>query len=442
MVLLTVIIVKLKSYKTFLASFSNSSYRDNALYELGNTYVAENNQDKALTVYQQIINQHPNSAFIPRALSKKGLIFYNSNQNEKALQALKSLVAEYPNSEQAAQAVNTVRLIYIDQGKPELYAAWVNNLDFLDLADADIDNATFEAAENPFLAGNNQRAIDGFKKYINQFPKGIHSLKANFYLAQLLYNQGDKKESLAYYKSVYESSTSEFTETALSRSAQVYLENEAYADAIPLLKQLEDQAQFTQNLVFAISNLMKAYYHTDSFEKTIHYADKVKELKSVEERAINDAYLFSARANIKLKNETEAEKAYAVVQETASGKVAAEALYYKAYFEHQKGNYNASTEAVKDLTKNYSRFQEFGFKALIIMAKNFFALDDAFNATYILESLEKSATKYPKIVEEANQELAKMKRKIAEKNSSVETEELNKSENEKANSDVERVIKF
>jgi tetratricopeptide (TPR) repeat protein len=132
--------------------------------------------------------------------------------------------------------------------------------------------------------------------------------------------------------------------------------------------------------------------------------------------------LFLARAYLKLNNESEAEKAYAVVLESASGELAAEALYYSAYFEHKKGNYEASTEAVKNLTKNYARFQQFGFKGLILMAKNFYALDDAFNATYILESLEKSATKYPKIVAEAKQELTKMKQEISEKNSSVEVD--------------------
>ncbi|GGE30357.1 tetratricopeptide repeat protein [Psychroflexus planctonicus] len=434
---------KIEELQRFLSEFKSSAYLDNALYELGNTHVAENEQNKALTAYQKIIDQHPNSALMPRALSKKGLIFYNTNKSEEALVTFKKLVSDYPNSEQAAQAVNTVRLIYIDQGKTEMYAAWVSDLDFMDVADADIDNATYEAAEKPFLDGVNEKAIAGFQKYLAQFPKGIHALKANFYLGQLLYNKGEKEESLVYFEEVIQSSTSEFTETALSRSAQVYLENEDYTNAIPLLKQLEEKAQFTQNVIFAVSNLMKAYYRTDNFEETIAYADKVKQLKSVEERAINDAYLFSARANMKLDNETDAEKAYAVVEESASGKLAAEALYYSAYFKHQQGNFEASTEVVKELTKNYSRYQEFGFKGLIIMAKNFFALDDAFNATYILESLEKSAAKYPEIVDEAREELAKMKRKIAEKNSSVELDkETDDEETEEKKSEVDRVIKF
>lgn len=413
---------KIEELQKFSTSFPNSPYRVGALYELGNTYVAEDNPQSAVKVYEQISLEYPNSALEPKALSKKGLIHYNANQYQKALATLQNLVSKYPKTEQAKQAINTVRLIYIDQGEPEKYASWVTNLEEMDVADSDIDNATFQAAENPFLEGKTDKAIAGFKKYLNQYPNGLHALKANFYLAQLLYNQGEKQESLGYYKMVLDASTSEFTETSLYRSAAIYLEKDEYKDAIPFLIELENNAQFTQNVVFAVSNLMKAYYHTQSFEKTISYANKVKELKSAEERALNDANLFSARAYMKLNQESKAEAAYAVVQQSASGILAAEAQYYKAYFLHKKQNYEASTEAVKELTKEYARFQEFGFKGLLIMAKNFFALGDAFNATYILESLETSASDFPAIVEEAKIQLDIMKRQIAEKNSSVDVD--------------------
>lgn len=410
---------KIEALQSFLKTYQNSPYRDDALYELGNTFSAENNTTKALTAYQQLIDQHPNSPLLPRALSKKGLLYYNTNQNQQALTTLKQLVASHPKSEQAVQAINTVRLIYIDQGQTEVYAAWIRSIDFVEIGDADIDNATFEAAENPFLAGDNKKAIEGFKKYLKQYPDGLHTLKANFYLAQLLYNQGDKKESQPYYEAVIGASNSEFTETALSRSAQIYLENEKYSQAIPLLQQLENKAQFTQNIVFAVTNLMKAYYQTNNYAETIAYADKVIALQSAEVQATEDAYLYSARAHMAMGNNNLAEQSYAVVLQNATGSIAAEALYYKAYFQHIKGNFAASTETVKELTKEYARFQEFGFKGLLVMAKNFYALDDAFNATYILESLQTSASSYPEIVNEAKVELTKMKQEISQKNNSV-----------------------
>jgi len=53
------------------------------------------------------------------------------------------------------------------------------------------------------------------------------------------------------------------------------------------------------------------------------------------------------------------------------------------------------------------------------MAKNFYALKDAFQATYILESVIDNFTAYEDEVAEAKTELAKIKAEEAKRNSSV-----------------------
>ena len=438
---------KIEELNKFVNQFPNSQYLDNAYYELGNTFVAENQDQKGLQAYQQLISKLPNSRLVPRALSKQGLIHYNNTQYAEALAKLKLLVQEYPDSEQASQAVNTVRLIYIDMDQPELYATWVNDLDFVDVADADLDNTTFEAAENSFLNGNNERAISGFKKYLDQFPKGIHSLKSNFYLAQLLFNADQKQESLPYYKNVYEASFNEFSEQSMSRLAQIYLENENYEEAIPVLESLEAKAEFKQNIVFAKTNLMKAYYSTEDFQKTLDYADQVLVMNGVEERALNDARIFKARAAIATEDFSTARKAYQLVFENASGSRAAEALYYEAFFQHKEGDFEASNVSIQQLTKDFSRHREFAFKSLVLWAKNFRALDDAFQANYILENVIKNASKFPEIVQEAEKELADLNREQSKTNASLETEDTSNNEEEEGNEDASnsgsnRPIKF
>ena len=54
------------------------------------------------------------------------------------------------------------------------------------------------------------------------------------------------------------------------------------------------------------------------------------------------------------------------------------------------------------------------------MAKNYYALNDAYQATYILESVITNFTQYPEIVAEARAELAIIKSEEAKSNSSVD----------------------
>jgi TolA-binding protein len=55
-----------------------------------------------------------------------------------------------------------------------------------------LDNDSYESAVKQFEQ-NNKQAISGFSAYISSFPTGIHSLQANFYLAQAYYYSEGRK---------------------------------------------------------------------------------------------------------------------------------------------------------------------------------------------------------------------------------------------------------
>ena len=352
---------------------------------------------------------------------RQGLIYYNNNDGNKALERLRKVVAEFPNTPEAKQAVSTARNVYVDLGRTDEYADWVRNIDFVEVSDSDLDNATYEAAENQYLNNNTAKAMANFEKYVQNFPNGIHSINANFYLAQLYYRDGKVDRSIANYRYVTSKPKNEFSEQALTRLSEIYLEKKDYAQALPLLEKLETQADNNENVVFAQQNLMKSYYETGNFAKANVYAEKVLSNTTADTEARNDARIMVARAAIKSGNESKARSAYKEVQKTATGELGAEALYYDAYFKNRDKNFEASNAAVQILAKDFSGYKMWGAKGLVLMAKNFYALGDAYQATYILENVIKNFQKYPDIVSEAKAELSKIKAQEAKTNSSVET---------------------
>lgn len=412
---------KIEALNDFLREYPRSSYRDDAAYELGNTYVAMHNTSKAMEAYDRLIREVPGSTLAPKALLKEGLIYYNSDRGNQALDKLKKVVSDHPNSPEASQAVQTARLVYIDLGRIDEYAAWVKNLDFVEVTDADLDNATFESADKQYRENNTQKAKTSLEKYVNSFPNGLHSMEANFYLAQLYFREGNKQKSIPHYKFVINRGGSEFHEQALARLSEVYLEGGNYSEAIPVLKQLEAEATYSQNVIFAQSNLMKSYLQEKKYTEAVNYAEKVMANPEAEKSAKNDAQVIIARAAIRTGNEARAQKAYAEVQKSATGELAAEALYYDAYFKHKAGNFKASNDAVQKLAKEYSGYKLYGAKGLVLMGKNFYQLGDAYQATYILDNVIKNFSQFPEVVQEAKQELAKIKAKEAKTNASVET---------------------
>jgi len=199
----------------------------------------------------------------------------------------------------------------------------------------------------------------------------------------------------------------------------VYIGNQDYTTALPYLLKLENQANIQQNRTFAQSNLMKGYYSLKNYNKTLEYADKVLATPSIDNRIKSDAQIMIARSAIATGDERKAEAAYAQVLTIASGGTAAEALYYDAYFKNKDGDYESSNNSVQKLAKDYATYKEWGGKGLVLMAKNFYALGDAYQATYILDSVIANFSQYPELVADAKAELAIIKSKESQSNSSV-----------------------
>ncbi|MCB6079336.1 tetratricopeptide repeat protein [Flavobacterium psychrophilum] len=409
---------KIAGFNQFLKTYPNSQYRDDALFELANTYTTENETASSIKTYDQLIAENSNGSYVSKALLRQGLIYYNADKDEQALTKFKKVVANFPKSEEALEAVKTARLIYVDNGKVDEYATWVKSLDFVNISDSDLDNDSWEAAEKQYLQGNNKQAITNLSSYIKTFPNGIRILKANFYLAESYFKE-ESANSIPYYEYTISKARSEYTEQSLSRLCQIFLRNTNYTKAIPVLLRLESEADFPQNKTYAQANLMKSYYTEKDYANSVIYAEKVLENPKTEDKIKSDAQIIVARSDIKVGNEAKAKVAYAKLQKIAKGELAAEALFYEAYFKNAASQFEESNKVVQKLAKDYSGYKYFGAKGLVVMAKNFYGLKDSFQATYILESVIKNFTDYADVVLEAKKELDLIKFEEAKTNSSI-----------------------
>jgi TolA-binding protein len=410
---------KIDDFNLFLQQFKKSQYRDDALFELGNTYVTENKTDLAIKTYDQLLSEFKNGSFASKAILRQGLIYYNGQKDDLAIAKFKKVAADYPRTPEALEAVSTARLVYMDNGKVNEYAAWVRTLDFVEVSDADLDNDTYEAAEKQFLQNNTKQAITSLSGYVAQFPNGIHALKANFYLAQSYYTDGRESNAIPNYNFVISKSRNEFTEQSLARLAEIHLKKEDYTKAVAVLQRLETEADFPQNVTFAQANLMRAYYDQKDYSNAVIYADKVLANPKTDNKVKSDAQIIVARSAIKANDEPKARVAYAKLLTIAKGELAAEALYYDAYFKNKDGKFEDSNKTVQKLAKDFSGYKYFGAKGLIIMAKNYYQMKDNFSATSILDSVIKNFKEFDDVVAEAQTELSIIKGEAAKTNSSL-----------------------
>ncbi|MFV8358343.1 hypothetical protein ACNQGB_19435, partial [Flavobacterium sp. XS1P32] len=149
------------------------------------------------------------------------------------------------------------------------------------------------------------------------------------------------------------------------------------------------------------------------------YAEKVLINPKTDSNVKSDAQIIIARAAIETGDEDKAKVAYAKLMTIAKGELAAEALYYDAYFKNKDEKFEASNIAVQKLAKSYSSYKYFGAKGLVLMAKNFYGLKDSYQATYILENVIQNFTDFSNVVADAQKELDRIKTEESKTNSSI-----------------------
>ena len=91
----------------------------------------------------------------------------------------------------------------------------------------------------------------------------------------------------------------------------------------------------------------------------------------------------------------------------------------KFYFKNKDKKYLESNKVVQKIAKDFSGYPYFGAKSLIVMAKNYFQLNDSYQATSILTSVIENFTDYQDVIDEATSELEIIKAEEAKTNSSI-----------------------
>ena len=411
---------KIIALKKVVNDYQISTLKDDALFQIANTYTLLKENEKSHQAYNRLLEKHKNSVFIPKALVRQGLLFYNDGKNDEALAKFKRTTSEYPNSPDAFEAVANARNIYIDNGNLDDYVSWISTLKFINITNVDLDNTSFAVAEKLYFESKiGEDIVNALTKYTKSFPDGIHKLKANYYLADVLYKVKEFDRATVYYQTVIEEEQNEYSEDSLNKLSQIYLQKEDFNNALPLLDRLELEAYEKENILYAQSNLMKGYYETEVYDLAIEYAKKLLLKDKLDIKIENDAKIIIARSSFKTEDFFTAEEYYTEVERNATGEIKAEALYYNSFFKNQQKEYTASNKVIQNLIANYSSYKYWAVKSYVIMGKNYYGLKDVYQATFVLENIIKNFKQFEDIIEEANTELKKIKENEAKTNTSV-----------------------
>ncbi len=400
---------KIELLSSFQDEFPQSNYRDEAYYELGSTLANRGDSKKALESFKKLNKEFPKSQYSAKAYLKEGLIYYNQEENEKALTVFKILAENFSGSEEANQAVSNIEQIYIDQGDVETYAKWVKTLDYVEYTDSNLADAMYRSAEQKFRSNQFEESSTLFENYLSSFPNGRRALASHFYAGQSYMAEQLPQKALPHYQTINQTSNNTFTVKSAEQTAVIFLEERKWKEALIPLTKLEGLNINQELLRFAQSNIMKCYTEQEDYQKAGSYAKKVLDNSKENSDLTRDAVFTLGRADVAAQNYSSAAKNFTKIIDQLNGEEKMLARYYIAYDLNQKGSFEDSNSQIKALIKESASKPYWGAKGLIIMSKNFDALDDQFQASYILESLIKNYPQYKDLSQEASDLLKTLK---------------------------------
>ncbi|MBA3900849.1 MAG: tetratricopeptide repeat protein, partial [Bacteroidetes bacterium] len=379
---------KITELESLVKNFPNSFYAIDSKFEIGRTYIELGNNENAMKYFKSVVTEHPGSKVVSRALVMQGVIYYNTDQNEKAIAVYKQVLKDFPGSPQANEALKGIKEISIQTGRPELYSEVIENTPFANVSRASLDSTHYVSAEGLYLKGECDGAITGFTSYLQKYPEGIFTLHSNFYMAECLYNKNQFDKAIVNYEFVLEKPKNIFTEKSLAKAAAIYYQKKDYFEARKLFERLEKQSEFPQFLTDARIGLMRTNYRLDNLDAAKGFADKVLMRENLPKALENEATLIQAKSALKSNDlELAFTKFETVAGNARSTAVGAEAKYFMAYIRYVQQQFNVSEKEIFALAEKFSAFDYWVAKGFILLADNYVAMGDAFQAKHTLQSI-------------------------------------------------------
>ncbi|GAC1306502.1 MAG: tetratricopeptide repeat protein [Mucilaginibacter sp.] len=379
---------KINTLTQVLSKFPKSDYADDASFEIAYTYFLQGDGEKAKTGLQDMIQQYAHSSYIPRALVTIGLIDYNAGREDQAVEAFKKVIQDYSSSDEAKLALKQIEKIYTDKGDAQTFITYAATTPIGNYTAADQENIMYTAANNLYLKGNWQGTVGAVSAYFDKFPnKPIYDKQARFIRAQSLVALNRPDEAITDYNVILNDWTSAYSEQSLISMARLYIAQKKYNEAVVFLKRLETNSEYKADYTFAINNLLLCYVQMGAADDALKYA---KLVRGNEKTAQEDKFktgLYAGQAYLQKGDTTSAVKEFDYTVANTKTIAAAEAKYNIARVQYLKGQYKASQKTCFDLVKNLPNYDYWVTKTFILLADDYVALNDTFQAKATLQSI-------------------------------------------------------
>jgi TolA-binding protein len=378
---------KISLMNTAIRKFPKSSLVPAANMEIANTYMGNEKFREAIPYLTTIINASGNESMKPQAYLKLGTSYFNVDNNSEALKQYMKLVELYPSSTESEDAIDNIRLIYLDDGKPDEYAAYMRQLG-RPLSVSVEDSLTYVAAEKLYDDQNFNGALTAFNNYLQKFPNGAHTLDANMNKADIYFARKDWANALSGYDAVAANAPNKYAERAILVAARInFFELKNYNDAEKYYTQLKQITSSQENKLEAMRGILRSQYQLEKWAEALENAKELTEAKgssaddkSLANMAIGKSYQVKGEFDLAINS-------FKSVVQFNKAALAAEARYEIADSWFRVNKLSEAEKAAFETINKSGSYDYWITKAYILLGDIYFKQKDYFNAKATFQSV-------------------------------------------------------
>ena len=379
---------KISVLKELVSRFPNSSYLDDAYYEIARSYVALNDLPSAIKNYKIVKERFSRSSYAPKAMLQLGLVYYNNGDYENSKAFYKRVVSEFPGTQESMDALVGLRNVYMDQNDLDGYLSFTNTLgSFAKVEEREKDSLIFVSAERTYMKGDCASAVPRFESYISQFPQGMFSLNAHFYMADCLYKAGDTDRALEAYEYVANREQSLFTEESLLHTGEIYFRKGEYEKALNSFVRLEKEGEREENRLEARIGEMRCLTKMGRYSESITSSEKVLLSPKLSDEIKREAMFNKGIAYYEMKEFESALGALKQVSENTKSEEGAKAKYLMSEIYYRQARPKKAEDVIFDFIDKGTPHQYWLARAFVLLADIYHDRNENFQAIQYLESL-------------------------------------------------------
>lgn len=412
-----------KQFSDLITRYPKSQYRDDALFERAQFDMEQGNFTSAVEGLSQLIREEPASPYIASAYMRRALSNFNLKQYDRTINDYASVIDQFPSRPEAQEALPPLQEALSLAGRADEFSSFLGKIKKANPASGNIENLEYDAAKNFYFNQQYAKAVTSFRNYISSYPTTARLSEANYYLAESHYRLREFDKALPVYLDLQKDLTFPSASRVAARVAEIYFSQRRYDEAVTSFHRLEQLASNKKDQFTAWSGLMESFYLLAKYDSTEVYAREILENGGANAGVQNKASLYLGKAALARGDSETAKDEFLNTLNTAHDEYGAEAKYLLAEIFYKDKAYKQAYETLISLNSDFAAYENWVGKSFLLLADNYIAMDDVFNARATLQSLVDNFP-LPQVKEEAKSKLQKLEIMELEKRLAIEADTL------------------